>query len=252
MFKNAIVRKPSRNMAEGITTSAMGQPDYEKAISQFNAYIKALESSGLTVEILDPSPEFPDAHFVEDTAVVTPDVAVLTNPGAPARNGEQHDVLPYLARHRKTERIKPPATIDGGDVLMVGTHFFIGISDRTNMDGAKALGNILESYGNSWVTIPVEAGLHFKSSVNFVGKNTLLVTEEFSNHKALDGFDKIVVDRAESYAGNTLLINERLLIPKGFPKTFEKLASLGFEMIALDMSEFQKMDGGLTCLSIRF
>lgn len=252
MFVNAIARRPSVKMSEGITTSTQGLPDYDKALSQFNTYIKTLESSGLMVQVLDPSPDFPDAHFVEDTAVVTPDVAILANPGAPARNGEQHDILPYLARHRKTAVIEPPGKLDGGDVLMVGTHFFIGISDRTNVAGAGALGAILSSYGNTFETIPVGAGLHFKSDVNYVGKNTLLMTNAYSGHSAFDGYDKIIVDSTESYAANTLLINNTLLTPKGFPNTRKKLEPLGFDIITLDMSEFRKMDGGLTCLSIRF
>lgn len=252
MFTRAIARKPGKNIAEGITTSHLGQPDVDKAIDQFDTYIQTLESFGLTVEVMAPSPVYPDAHFVEDTAVVTPDIAVLTNPGAAARNGEPFDIEPILKQHRKIDHIKSPGTLDGGDVLMVGNHFFIGISDRTNEKGAEQLGDILSSYGNTWAPIPVDAGLHFKSSVNYVGKNTLLLTPDFADHPALASYDKITVGSGETYAGNTLLINNKLMIPKGFPKTRKKLERLGLDIVELDMSEFRKIDGGLTCLSIRF
>jgi len=252
MFTRAIVRKPGKNIAEGITTANLEQPDYDKAIDQFGAYIKTLKSFGLTVDVIESSPVYPDAHFVEDTAVVTPDIAVITNPGAAARNGEQLDIEPVLKKYRNIAHIKNPGTVDGGDVLMVGNHFFIGISDRTNEKGAQQLGNILSSYRNTWTTIPVDVGLHFKSSVNYVGKNTLLVTPDFADHPALASYEKIMVGSGEDYAGNTLLINNKLIVPKGFPETRKKLERLKLDIVELDMSEFRKMDGGLTCLSIRF
>ncbi len=252
MFKRAIARKPGKNIADGVTTANLGQPDYEKAIGQFNTYIDIIRSLGLSVDIIEPSETYPDAHFVEDTAVVTPDIAVITNPGAASRNGEQLDIEPVLKKYKNIAHITDPGTVDGGDVLMVGHHFFIGISDRSNQQGAKQLGSILASHGNTWTTIPVEAGLHFKSSVNYVGKNTLLVTPDFANHAALKPYDIIVVGENEEYAGNTLLINDRLMVPKGFPETKKKLEALGTPIVELDMSEFRKMDGGLTCLSIRF
>jgi dimethylargininase len=135
---------------------------------------------------------------------------------------------------------------------MVGKHFFIGISERTNKAGAGQLGNILEDYGNTWEPIPVSAGLHLKSSINILGNNTLIAVEDFANLDEFENYDKIIVDPAEKYAANTLWINDHLLIPKGFPNTRHKLSSLGLEIIELDMSEVRKMDGGLTCLSLRF
>jgi dimethylargininase len=134
----------------------------------------------------------------------------------------------------------------------VGTHFFIGLSERTNKEGAEQLGCTLEAYGNNWTTIPVVSGLHLKSSVNYVGGNTLLVTESFADFDEFRSYDKIIVDRDEAYACNTLLVNDRLITPRGFPTTRRKLERKGFEIVELDMSEARKMDGGLTCLSIRF
>ncbi len=253
MFTQAIIRKPCINFARGLTTTVSSEPaDYGLMLKQHEAYLEALSAAGLEVIVLDPQPDFPDAHFVEDTAVVTSDVAVITIPGADARQGEEESIAPILAEFRKIERIQAPGTVDGGDVLQVGNHFFIGISERTNQEGAEQLGRILQGYDNTWTMVAVGAGLHFKSSVNFVGKNTLLVTSDFSAKAQLKGYDQIVLDSAESYAANTLLVNEHLLIPAGYPDTRKQLETLGFNLIELEVSEVRKMDGGLTCLSLRF
>jgi dimethylargininase len=252
MFTHAITRKPGKNFAQGITTSDLETPNYKLMVKQHGAYIQALKSLGLEVIVLDPEPDFPDAYFVEDTAVVTPDVAVTTNPGAEDRKGEEDTIEPLLSKHRKTICIQPPGTLDGGDVLMVDTHFFIGISERSNMEGAEQLGRILEKCGNSWAAVPVNSGLHLKSCVNFVGNNTLLITEDFADLNEFKGFDKIILNKEEESAANTLFINDCLIIPKGFPDTRKKLATLGLDIIELDVSEACKMDGGLTCMSIRF
>jgi dimethylargininase len=251
-FTHAIARRPGENFAQGLTTSHLGAPSYELMIEQHDAYIGTLRDLGLYVIVLDPLPDYPDAYFVEDTAVVTPDVAIITNPGAETRRGEEDTIEPVLAGYRNTVRISAPGTLDGGDVLMVGTHFFVGISERTNKAGAEQLGNILEEFGNTWAAIPVGAGLHLKSSVTCVGDNTLLLTEEFADHHEFEGYDRIVLDPAEEYAGNTLLIDNCLIVPKGFPGARKNLETLGLEIIELDTSEVRKMDGGLTCLSLRF
>jgi dimethylargininase len=252
MFTHAITRKPGKNFARGITTSDLETPNYKLMVKQHGAYIQALKSLGLEVIVLDPEPDFPDAYFVEDTAVVTPDVAVITNPGAEDRKGEEDTIEPLLSKHRKTICIQPPGTLDGGDVLMVDTHFFIGISERSNMEGAEQLGRILEKYGNTWAAVPVNSGLHLKSCVNFVGNKTLLITEDVADLNEFKGFYKIILNKEEEPAANTLLINDCLIIPKGFPDTRNKLETLGLDIIELDVSEARKMDGGLTCMSIRF
>ena len=251
-FKYAITRTPAKTFDRGITTATLGTPSYERVLKQHRAYVEALKSIGLKLIELDPQPAYPDGHFVEDTAVVTPDVAIITNPGAKSRQGEQEPIAEVLLPYREIEHIQAPGTVDGGDVLMIGNHFFIGISERTNPEGARQLGRILEKNDNTWTTIPVGAGLHFKSSVNEVAENTLLVTRDFANHPALKGYDKIILNPAEAYAANTLRVNDHLILPRGFPNTREKLSRLGQEIIELDVSEMQKMDGGLTCLSIRF
>lgn len=251
-FTTAITRTPAKSFAEGLTTSNLGPPDHEKMLRQHAAYIETLKSIGLEVIILDEQENFPDAHFVEDTAVVTPDVAVIARPGASARQGEEDSIAAVLAQYRKTVRLAAPATLDGGDVLMVDNHLFIGLSERTNRDGAVQLGSYLEEYGNTWNAIPVGAGLHLKSSINYIGNDTLLVTEEFAKEEVFKEYVKIIVDADEAYAANTLWINDRLITPAGFTATRSKLDATGMKVIELDMSEVRKMDGGLTCLSLRF
>ena len=253
MFTHAIARKPGPNFAQGITTAVNEEsPKYETLVNQHKEYISTLKSIGLEVILLNALPDHPDAYFVEDTAVVATDVAVITNPGADARKGEEETIAPVLAQYRKTEKIRPPGTVDGGDILQVGKHFFIGVSERTNHEGAGQLSHILKRYGYTCTIVAVGEGLHFKSSVNYVGQNTLLVTEDFSENAQFEGYDTIVVDSIESYAANTLFINDHLLVPRGYPDTRKKLEMLNFKIIELDTSEVRKMDGGLTCMSLRF
>ena len=249
---HAITRRPGKEMAAGITTSKLGAPDTKKALGQFDAYVNALSDCGVSVTVLDPLKGYPDAHFVEDAAVVTPDVAIITNPGAASRKGEVSSIAAALKPFRETVWVQQPGTIDGGDVLMIGHHFLIGLSDRTNEQGARQLGDAVARFGYTWTPVPVAAGLHFKSSVNAVGADTLLTTQTFVDHPAIKGFHRIVVPPLEEYAGNTLLVNGHLIMPAGYPDTRQKLQTLGKPIIELDTSEFRKMDGGLTCLSLRF
>ena len=252
MFEQAIVRQPGQDFAQGITTSQLGKPAYEKMLAQHAAYTACLRSVGLEITTLDPLTGFPDAYFVEDVAVVTPDVAVITRPGAGARRGEAGPMAAELAKHRPLEWIRAPGTLEGGDVLMVGSHFFIGLSERTNRTGAGQLGEILNRYGCTWQTVPIEAGLHLKSSVNWVGERSLLLTPDFAGRSEFEGYQQLLAEPGEAYAGNTLWINGQLLTPAGFPKTRAQLDRLGLPVIELETSEAQKMDGGLTCMSLRF
>jgi dimethylargininase len=252
MYSHAIVRKPGIDFASGITKSDLGSPVYSRMVQQHNDYTQTLIDLGLAVDILDPLPGFPDAYFVEDAAVVVSEVAVLTSPGAKSRQGEQQAIEPALARYRPVKRISLPGRLDGGDVMSVERNFFIGISERTNPAGAAQLGQILADCGYTWETVPVAVGLHLKSSVNYIGNRTLLITSEYAGLPCFDSFQKIVIDTHESYASNTLWINGTLLTPKGFPRTLSKLVKLGLPIIELEMSEARKMDGGLSCMSLRF
>jgi dimethylargininase len=150
------------------------------------------------------------------------------------------------------EFMSEKAHMDGGDVLMVDKQFFVGLTSRTNEAGVAELAKLAENYGYTVHAIEVSEGLHLKSIVNYVGKNTLILNEEGVNHPAFKGFNHIILAKEEEYAGNTLWINDNLITPKGYPDTLKKLETLGLPIISLDTSEFKKMDGGLTCLSLRF
>jgi len=251
MFRRAITRKPGRNAADGLTTSTIGLPDYGNLIRQHDAYVQTLSNLGLEVIVLEAEPGYPDAYFVEDVAVVTPEIAVITIPGALSRQGEQESIEPVLAQFRRIKRIEPPGTVEGGDVLLVGKHCFIGISERTNALGARQLGCFLEEYGYSWEPISVDAGLHLKSSVNDLGQDTLIMTRTLSRLEAFKRFTAVIVNENETNAANTMLVNDHLIIPAGYPLTKKELSDLDRKVIELDVSEVSKMDGGLTCMSLR-
>lgn len=251
MFSHAITRVPGPDYPQGLTTSTLPAPDLDLALAQHEAYVRRLESLGLTVETLPAAPGFPDACFVEDTAVVVREVAVVSRPGAPSRRGETESMVEPLSAHRPLVRIEAPGTLDGGDILQVGRSFFIGVSDRTNEEGARQLAAILGAHGYESRVIPVAAGLHLKSSLNFVGRDTMLVTADFAGHPAIEGYRQIVCPGGEEYAANTLLVNGTLIMPSGYARTRSLLEALGLPIVELDTSEYRKMDGGLTCLSLR-
>ena len=214
--------------------------------------METLLQLGLKVTVLPPAADYPDAHFVEDTAVVMPELAVITHPGAPSRQGEVDTIAPVLAGFRPLARMSERGHMDGGDVLLVDKQFFIGLTARTDEQGIREFAAAVEPHGYQVAAIEVSAGLHLKSIVNYVGRNTLLLTEGYVNHPAFSGFNSIVIPEEEAYAGNTLWINDTLITPQGYPYTLGEISKLGMPIVQLDTSEFKKMDGGLTCLSLRF
>jgi dimethylargininase len=252
MFLHAITRLPGKNFGQGLTTANLGIPDHTLILKQHHTYRQILLSLGLDVLVLPPELAYPDGYFVEDPAIITPKIAVITHPGAPSRQGEEATLEPILRYYRPVARITSPGTLDGGDVLMVGEQFFIGLSERTNDEGASQLSNILSYVGYNCKSVPIANGLHLKSSVNIISENTLLITEALARQAAFAGYTKVILDEEEAYAANSLWVNHALLMPKGFPKTHQKLSALSMPIIELDVSEVQKMDGGLTCMSLRF
>jgi dimethylargininase len=252
MFTHAITRKPGPDFASGITTASFGLPDYQLLLRQHDTYVQTLKSLNLEVTILDPLMGFPDAYFVEDPAIIIPEIAIITRPGADARRGEIDFIEPVLSPLRKMRRIEFPGTLEGGDVLLVDRHFFIGVSERTNREGAEQLGGIVQEFGYTWSPILVERGLHLKSNISQVSERTLLVTQELAEMAEFKEYEKIVLDEDEILAANSLFINGTLVIPAGYAKTRRKLAALAYPIIELDMSEARKMDGGFSCMSLRF
>ena len=253
MFRNAIVRRPCPEIIHGLTTASLGKPDFRKALKQHEAYIEALKTCGLDVHILEGNSSFPDSVFIEDIALCTPHCAIVTNPGAVSRRGETFGIETVLGRFfQSVEKIELPGTLEAGDVMMTGNHYFIGNSGRTNDEGANQLISILESYGMTGEKVPLYEMLHLKSGVSYLENDTLLVTGEFSGHKTFKSFNRIHVDDHEAYAANSLWINGTVLVPDGFPETEKKIRIAGYDTIIVDVSEYQKLDGGLSCLSLRF
>lgn len=256
VFTNAIVRLPAPNFGEGLTTAELGAPDYKCALEQHEASCAALEQCGLTLTRLEADRIYPDSTFVEDTAILTERCAVLARPGAPSRAGEvasMRDVLKAL--FPSLPSIQAPGTLDGGDVCEAGDHFFIGISERTNEAGARQLAELLGSfdYTSSFVDIRgVERVLHLKSGLAYLDDGRLAVIEALANRTEFRDYDLVSVNADEEYAANCVRVNDHVLVAAGYPKFEGRLKDLGYQTIALEMSEFQKMDGGLSCLSLRF
>jgi dimethylargininase len=253
MFKNVIVKTPGESYINGLTTSDLGTPILEKAFEQHQAYVEALKACGVEVTILPSNVDFPDSTFVEDTAVLTPKFAVISNPGAPSRNKEIHEMEPALQSfYENIHYIQAPGTLEGGDILQIDDHFYIGLSARTNLAGAEQLKLILESENYKATIVKLEKFFHLKTGIAYLGDQTVLVSGEFVDHPDFNEYTKIIVPPEEEYAANCIRVNDYVIIPAGYPVTKQKINEAGFQTIELEMSEFRKLDGGLSCLSLRF
>ena len=255
-FTRAIVRPPGVNFSAGLTTVNLGTPAYELALKQHAEYCEALRLCGLRVMSLPIDERYPDSTFVEDTAILTKYCAIITRPGADTRRGEITSIEKELASSfNEIRSIHEPGTLDGGDICEVDEHFFIGVSARTNEAGARQFAEILAEFGFTSAVIdvrPVKSILHLKSGLAHLSGKQLVVIDELVECDQLRGYELIRVKRNEAYAANCVRINGSVLIAAGFPSFAETLGVHGFETIAVEMSEFQKMDGGLSCLSLRF
>jgi dimethylargininase len=256
LFRRAIVRIPGGNFADGLTTVDLGVPDLDQVVKQHAAYCEALRACGLELTVLEPDLRYPDSTFVEDAAILTPEAAIFCRPGAVSRQGEVAAIRPAVERfYFSTFAIESPGTVDGGDICEAGSHFFIGMSHRTNAEGARQLTVCLNAFGYTASTIDVRkmtSILHLKSGISYIGENTLVVMEEMAENPQFSRFERVRVSPSESYGANCVRVNERVLVAEGFPELTGNLAALGFKPLLLNMSEFQKMDGGLSCLSLRF
>jgi len=255
MFKHAIVRTPGRNISEGISSSNYGKPVYAQALKQHAGYVAALVSCGVEVRIMEADPSFPDACFVEDTAVLAEQVAIITNLGAPTRQGEERKVEAVLRDFYpddQIEHITPPGTLEGGDVLRIGNHFYAGLSARTNKEGARQLIQHLNKHGYTGSMVKVIEMLHLKSGLAYLENNLLLTAGEFIGHPTFADFITIPIDLKETYSANCINVNGTVLAPAGYPATIEKIEAAGLPTREVEVSEFRKIDGGLSCLSLRF
>jgi dimethylargininase len=250
------VRPPSANFSAGLTTVDLGIPNHNLALTQHAAYCDALVACGLTVTKLPVDHDYPDSTFVEDTAIITERAAIITHPGAASRRGEIASISSELSRYfDRAARIEAPGTVDGGDVCEAGGHFFIGISDRTNEAGAIQLSKLLLNldYSSEFVDIrDVDGILHLKSGLAYLEANKLVVIDALADRERFRNYEMIKVHPFEGYAANCVAINGSVLIAAGFPMFEKQLKDCGYRTISLEMSEFRKMDGGLSCLSLRF
>ena len=253
MFSRAIVRTPCRRMVDGITTANLGRPNYERAMEQHQRYVAALERCGLEVVVLAADVAFPDSTFVEDVALLTPNCAIITNPGAASRRGETAVLPQTLAPfYTHIEKIKSPGTVEAGDIMMVGSHFYIGLSERTNATGAAQMIAILTRYGMSGSTVEMSEMLHLKTGLAYLENNNLVAAGEFLSEPQFQKYNILAVDADELGAANCVWINDYVLVPAGFPQARKMIEAAGYQTIVIDVSEFQKLDGGLSCLSLRF
>ena len=253
MFRHIVVRTPAPSLVDGISSAGLGKPIYEKALAQHNAYVRALQTCEVDITILPPAPAYPDSVFVEDPALCTPHCAVVTRPGADSRRGEAELLAPVLRRfYSQVERIEAPGTLDAGDVMMVGSHYYIGASARTNAEGARQLIALLQKYAMTGSVVPLAQVLHLKTGLAYLENGNLLAAGEFLATPEFRQYKRIEIPAAEAYAANCIWVNGAVIMPAGYPRSREKIAALGYRVIEVDTSEFRKVDGGVSCMSLRF
>ena len=256
MFTKAITRRPCKALVDGITTYLEeGRPVYENAIRQHDQYVATLKEQGLEVTELEADERFPDSCFVEDPAVVMERCAVITNPARESRNGEKFEIIGAIKKFYTDDQIfyiEAPGTMEGGDIMRVGDHFYIGMSDRTNEEAARQFNEIVTKFGYTSSTVPVTEGLHLKDFAIYLENNNLLVSAVMNERPEFKDFNRFVVPAEEVYAINSLYINGTVIVPKGYPITQKIIEDLGYPIKLVDSNEFKKIDGSLTCLSLRF
>jgi dimethylargininase len=256
MFTRAIVRRPGANYAAGLTRVDLGTPDFDTTLLQHSRYCDALRQCGLQLIELEADPQYPDGTFVEDTAILTAHGALITRPGAIERLGEVDAIRRALRGHYpELAEITAPGTLDGGDICEADRHAFIGVSHRTDEAGAAQLAQWFAAQGITSSTVDIRGMtsiLHLKSGIAYLGEGRVLLIDELVDHPAFAGYEIVRIDPAEAYAANAVRVNDHVLIAAGYPKLDATLRALGYATLALDMSEYAKMDGGLSCLSLRY
>lgn len=249
----ALTREVSESIGRCELTHLARQPiDIARARDQHAAYETALREVGCCVERVPAAPECPDSVFIEDTAVVLPEVAIITRPGAPSRRPETGAVTVALRAHRRIAAIEPPATVDGGDVLVVGRRVFVGRTARSNTDGVRQMRAVLSPLGYEVESVAVSGCLHLKSAATAVAEGTVLVQPQWVSPSVFREFAIVEVDPGELYGANAVRIGARVIYPTAFPRTAERLAARGIEVRSVDVSELAKAEGAVTCCSLVF
>jgi dimethylargininase len=249
----ALTHAPSPKMESCELTYVLRAPiDLELARSQHANYCQMLRECGAEVTTLTANLDLPDCCFIEDTAIVLDEVAVLASMGATSRRAEPAGIEPELRKYRKVLRVELPATFDGGDVLRVGRSLFVGKSSRTNDEGIKALVEIAVRFGYKVLPVQLKDCLHFKSACTALPDGSLLVNPAWLDLDALHSFDLVPIPPEEAFAADVLTIGTIVCVEAAHPRTAELIRSRGFEVKTIDLSEFAKAEGGVTCLSILF
>ena len=247
----AITREISPRFAECEITHIERTPiDLDLARLQHQAYVNTLQELGCSVIALPAEPDLPDSVFVEDTAVILPEVAVITRPGADSRKAETESIVQVLAPLTRQIRMQEPATLDGGDVLVLGKMIYVGLSTRSNQEAIEQLNVMVRDYGYSVVGVKLDDCLHLKTAVTRVDDRTILINPNWVDPSVFEGFDRIEVEPSEPYAANCLPVGGAVIFPTAFPKTCTKLAARGYKIAHVDVSELAKGEGAVTCCSL--
>ncbi len=250
MYKHAIVRPPSKSYRRCISSHPNHHElDLELALVQHDQYCTILSEIGLEVIKLPPEDDFPDSCFVEDTAVLHRNKVAISRPAVESRRGEETSIESVIGDYKHTHRVQSPGTIEGGDVIHLDGLLISGITQRTNDEGVRQTADWLEV---QIATIRDLDIVHLKSHVTFLGDETFATTKRFATHSLLADYTKILIPEQEAYAANTLACNGFVLMPKGHAESFQSIRNAGFDVLTLDVSEFEKCEGALTCLSILF
>jgi dimethylargininase len=248
-YTHALVRPPADSYIHAISSTGR-TPDVKLARIQHAVYCQALVAAGLSLTKLPPDERFPDSCFVQDTALVLAGHAILAHPGATSRLGEEQSIAEHFSRSFPTSWITAPGTLEFGDVMLLEDRALVGETERTNAAGIQQLGAILAPLGIPVDAIPVIGFLHLLSAATYLGRNTLLAVDEYTRHPAFAGLDIITVPSEETYAANALGLGQSVILPAGFPRVAAALNDRGFQVLPVDLSQFEVADGGATCLSI--
>jgi len=253
-FTHAITRRPAASITDGLRAVDTGTPDLQRMQAHHDAYVATLRATGATVVELPPLDAYPDSVFVEDTALCLPQGAIVMRPGAPTRLGEAAEMAPHLqALYSTVEWIKGPGTIEGGDILVTGREILVGQSARTDAAGIAELRAIVTAWGHALREVHTPPGvLHFKTDCSLLDADTILSTGRLSASGCFDGYRVIHTAEGEEAAANTIRFNDVVLMPAGFPATRDRIESAGFTTVEIGNTECAKLDGGMSCLSLRF
>jgi dimethylargininase len=247
----ALTRALSPRLAEGELTHLERSPiDLEAAHAQHAAYVRALAALGCEVRAVEAAPEYPDSVFIEDTAVVFDEIAVIARPGAESRRGETTAVERALQPLRPLAHIVAPGTLDGGDVLVVGKRVFVGRTLRTNDEGIAQLRAALAPFGYTVEGVTVTGCLHLKSAATALDDRTVLVNPAWIAPDAFEGLARVEVDSTEPMGANVVRVGDALLYGAAYPRTLARLVARGYAPVCVDASEVAKAEGAVTCCSL--